>query len=113
MKISKNARQKFEWFSKSEHSTRALETFCVLNNIIDTPEGFSALECFHQKESTGKTLPCKEPLEFARALLGKKFHGITISSGVKMLREGLTTFRELENEFPTWVANEIVAQYER
>jgi len=72
--------------------------------------GESALVCFHVKETYGKTLPCCEPELFMRALNGKEQHGITVTMVAEDYLDRLTFAREVENNYPAWVANEIFAR---
>jgi hypothetical protein len=111
MKISKSAQEKFEWFCETEQTLQCLNSMCALEGIYYDPSAHTALECFHLKESTG-VMPkgCVEPLTLAKALLGKKFHGVTIETAVDMLLEGLTNSDELKSQFPFWVLKEIRTQ---
>ena len=73
MKISKQAKERFDYFSKCEDAKR-------LPAIAYSEGGYSALECFHSHETYGKELPCREPELLSRALNGKEWHGLTVTN---------------------------------
>lgn len=105
MKISKKAKEKFEYFKQGQNSL-------TLEQILLDPNGYSALECFNSFESTGKYLPCKEPEELQKALNGKATHGISVN----MLAEdfvGRILFCEDILSYPLWIQNEIYTAAEK
>lgn len=102
MKISPRGREAFEYYSKCKDSS-------MLEPLMTG--SYSALESFYSRETFGGPyLPTNEPELLARAINGKKQHGIT----VKMVAEdfvGRTAFsKEIKENYPTWVANEIFEQ---
>lgn len=93
MKISENSRRMFEFFAACLDEKR-------LPEIAFAENGCSALECFHVRESTGKILPCREPVLLSRALNGKAWNGLTVTMVAEDMIAGLISRDEISTDYP-------------
>lgn len=103
MKISKNAREKFNHFSQCKDNKRSIELQFDSN-------GLTALECFHIFESTGELLSTKEPELLTRALNGKEWHGLTVTMCAEDYVGRILFARELKENYPTWIRKDILGR---
>lgn len=103
MKISKNAREKFKYFSQCEDSKRSIELKFDSN-------GLTALECFHIYESTGELLSTKEPELLSKALNGKEWHGLTVTMCAEDYIGRILFAKELKENYPNWIRNDILGR---
>ena len=100
IKVSKNSREKFEYFSQCSDTKRLPEILIDLN-------GHSALECFHVHETFGKTLPCKEPELLSKALNGKEWHGLTVTNCAEDYVGRILFASDIKENYPEWVQKDI------
>lgn len=79
--------------------------------IPHDPAGFSALECFHHRESVGgELLPCREPELLARALNGKEQHGISVTMIAEDYVGRITFASDIKANYPAWVQRDILGR---
>ena len=100
MKISKGAKERFDYFSKCTDEKR-------LPAIALFADGFSALECFHAHETHGETLPCREPALLSRALNGKEWHGLTVTNCAEDFIGRILFTSDIKANYPEWVQRDI------
>lgn len=100
MKISKQAKERFNYFSKCEDTKR-------LPAIAYSEGGYSALECFHSHETYGKELPCREPELLSRALNGKEWHGLTVTNCAEDYIGRILFTSDIRENYPEWVQRDI------
>jgi len=103
IKPTRKGIDRFNYFSQCEDVIRHLPT------PMD-PDGFTALECFHQRESTGEILPCREPELLDRALNGKEQHGLTVTMIAEDYVDRLIFASELKANYPEWVRRDILGR---
>ncbi len=82
-----------------------------LPQLQNAPDGFTAAECFHVHETYGgDILPCKEPVLLARALNGKEWHGLTVTTCAEDYIGRLLFASELKANYPSWVRKDILGR---
>lgn len=100
-------------------STRSLAMFNHFAQCQDTkrlpaipldPNGYTAAECFHAKETHGKDLPCREPELLSRAFNGKAWHGVTVTMVAEDFVAGMISHAEILKNYPAHTAREIAAR---
>ena len=102
-KIRPRFLEKCDWYLRSKDVKRLVP-------ISFNANGYSAVECFFAVETLSVDLPSREPEKLAMLLNGKMWHGVTVETAAAMLLECLTTRREIFQDYPAWVADEIIAQ---
>jgi hypothetical protein len=100
MKISKRAKDKFNYFAACQ-DTKSLSA------VISDINGYSSLECFHAAETFGQTLPCREPELLIRARNGKEWHGLNVTHWAEDYVDRLLFADEIKNNYPEWVQKDI------
>lgn len=108
MKIKESTRQKYEWFRKCANGESKR-----LEHIAYSPEGMSAIECFHSLESVGVLPPTRERDELALYLNGKAVHGMTVAMVAEDFVGRVTFSKDIKDGYPAWVQNEIFQQAEK
>jgi len=106
MKISDTAKEKYAWYLSlcREDEPRPLLSERI---ELDT-NGVSAIEAFHVFESTGKMPGTHEPILLEKYVQGKKWHGVTVEMCADSFENDRTLVsREIKENYPPWVANEI------
>ena len=104
IKPSRRAAEQFAYFSQCEDILR-------LPAILNDPAGFSALECFHHRESVGgELLPCREPELLSRALNGKEQHGLSVTMIAEDYIGRITFASDLKANYPEWVRADILGR---
>lgn len=104
IKPSRRAIEQFGYFSQCEDVLR-------LPAIPCDPDGFTALECFHQRESVGgELLPCREPEVLSRALNGKEQHGLSVTMIAEDYIGRITFASDLKANYPEWVRADILGR---
>ncbi len=106
MKIrpTRRAAEQFAYFSQCEDTLR-------LPAIPHDPAGYTALECFHHRESVGgELLPCREPQLLARALNGKEQHGMSVTMIAEDYVGRITFASDIKANYPVWVQRDILGR---
>lgn len=105
MKVQPTRRSlaRFEYFSQCQDTLR-------LPAVPLDPDGYTAAECFHVSETFGKTLPCREPELFARALNGKEQHGLNVTHVAEDYIGRIVFAKDLKEWFPEWVRKDILGR---
>ena len=101
MRVSKRGREAFEYYSQCQDMA-LLEPVLAGNH--------TALEAFYSHETFGTYLPTNEPTLLARAINGKKQHGVTVAMVAEDFVGRIAFSKEIKERYPTWVADEIFAQ---
>lgn len=102
-KPTRRSARRFAYFAQCEDARRLLR-------IPLDENGYSALECFHARETFGSDVPCREPELLMRAMNGKERHGIMAQMLAEDYIDRLITAKELQTNYPEWVAREVLAQ---
>jgi len=103
IKPTRKGIDRFRYFSQCGDVLRHLPT------PMD-PKGFTALECFHQRESTGETMPCREPELLDRALNGKEQHGLNVTHLAEDYVGRILFASEIKANYPEWVQRDILGR---
>jgi hypothetical protein len=102
VKPTKKSLARFAYFSQCEDELR-------LPPIKHDPDGYSAAECFHVRETYGKTIPCREPVLLTRAINGKEWHGVNVTN-IAEDYVGRITFASDLLTYPDWVRRDILGR---
>lgn len=103
IKPTRKSLSRFAYFKECQDQTR-------LPQIPFDKKGYSAAECFHAHETFGYSLPCREPIEFSRALNGKEQHGITVTNCAEDYVGRILFACELKANYPEWVRKDILGR---
>lgn len=101
-KPTKNSLRQFEYYAQCEDSNR-------LPAIPLDTAGYSAVECFHVRETYGKNPPCREPELLSRALNGKEQHGLSVTHCAEDC-VGRILFASDLKTYPEWVRKDILGR---
>ena len=93
----------FEHFAQCQDTKR-------LPAIPLVPDGHSAAECFHARETYGKDIPCHEPELLSRALNGKAWSGLTTTMVAEDFLAGMVSAEEIRTQYPPVISKEIVTR---
>lgn len=74
------------------------------------PDGHTAAECFHARETYGKDIPCREPVLLARALNGKAWSGLTTTMVAEDFLAGMVSAEEIRTQYPPVISKEIITR---
>jgi len=97
---TKRSKAKFQYFSQCEDVLR-------LPKIEHDNNGCTAEECFHEFETCGNLISCREPELLSRALNGKEQHGMTVTMVAEDYIDRLIFAIEIERNYPEWVQKDI------
>lgn len=97
------SRRKFEYFSA------CIDTKSLAPVTMD-PDGYSAAECFHARETYGVTPPCREPELLQRAINGKEWHGLTVTMVAEDYVDRLVFANDIRSGYPDWVQRDILGR---
>jgi hypothetical protein len=102
-KPTRRSISRFEYFSACEDTLRHLPT------PLDS-DGFTALECFHHRETFGETLPCREPVLLDRAINGKEQHGLNVTHLAEDYVGRILFASEIKKNYPEWVQRDVLGR---
>jgi hypothetical protein len=102
IKPTRKSLARFEYFSQCEDELR-------LPPIEFCADGHTAAECFHVRETYGKTIPCREPILLTRAINGKEWHGLNVTNIAEDYVGRITFASDLQN-YPEWVRIDILGR---
>lgn len=101
-KPSRRSLEMFRYFSACDDAKRLLEP-------LSAPDGFTAAECFHVRETYGIEIPCREPEKLCRALNGKEQHGLNVTHCAEDY-VGRILFSSDLKQYPEWVRGDILGR---
>lgn len=79
--------------------------FFSKGNIIEDPNGYSSIECFHLLDTFGKIEPCREKETLYKIMNSKGGTNFTIQQWSEGIHDGLFCLREFQEQyswFPDW-----------
>jgi len=111
MKITKRARQEFEFYKNTELDMIGHDIGVAVVPAID---GKSALECWWMKDTHGKTVPCREPKLLAKVFRSKQSVNLQVKLWAEDIADGMllrqSELDEYVHGWPEWVLRAVMEQ---
>jgi hypothetical protein len=116
VKVSDASKRDFDFFlATTLDMIGETDVDAVKIEQMKTPTGYTALECWHLKDTHGKMEPCREAHELKKAVRGKKSWNLQIKMWAEDLGGDLPTLcqrelREWCEGLPPWIFEATVRQ---